>query len=112
MSDSDLKPGDLIRVIDYSVIGEELGYNYRSKSFPYGKVGLVVDVGPMMKEYNSPAKGSYKSQTSSVSTFPWGYDYGYYEYRSFYSDLVIILVEGKKLYVFREEIDKIKKDEQ
>ena len=101
--------GDLIRVRPREY-GDDL--IYRPDGFPYGKVGLVAEIEPQLKEYTTYVpQTSPPRRTSSYRSFPWDDDYGYYEYRSYYSDLIVVLIDGQKFWVFQEEIEKFAHEE-
>ena len=98
-----LKVGDLVRIKsedEYAM--DDCNYS-RPTMFPYGKVGLVIDVQPLRSEYKEYIDNHLNEQSV---TYPWDYDYdyGYYDYRSLYSDILIILVEGETYWMFEEEI--------
>ena len=100
-----VKVGDLVRIKsedEYAM--DDCNYS-RPTMFPYGKVGLVIDVQPLRSEYKEYID-NHLSDSERDATYPWDYehDYGFYDYRSLYSDILIILVEGETYWMFEEEI--------
>ena len=87
--------GDLIRVHDS--VDAEL-FIFRPPSFPFGKIGLVFEI----KTRHDP---SYLTPTD-VNRYP----YIDYEYNIYYEDLVGILIEGQKYWVFKDEIQLYKNE--
>jgi len=98
-----IKVGDLVRIRSEEEYAMEDCHYSRPTMFPYGKLGLVVDVQPLKSEYKEYIDNHLNEQSV---TYPWDYDYdyGYYDYRSLYSDILIILVEGETYWMFEEEI--------
>ena len=99
-----IKVGDLIKIRSEEEYAEEDCNNYsRPASFPYGKLGLVIEVQQLRSEYKEYVDNNLSKE---ATTYPWDYDhdYGYYDYRSLYSDILIILVEGQTYWMFEEEI--------
>ena len=100
-----LKVGDLVRIKsedEYAM--DDCNYS-RPTMFPYGKVGLVIDVQPLRSEYKEYIDNRL-SDNERDATYPWDYehDYGYYDCRTLYSDILIVLVEGQSYWMFEEEI--------
>jgi len=87
--------GDLVRVHDS--VDAEL-FIFRPSSFPFGKIGLVFEI----KTRHDP---SYLTPTD-VNRYP----YIDYEYNIYYEDLVGILIEGQKYWVFKDEIQLYKNE--
>ena len=100
-----IKVGDLVRIRSEEEYAMEECHYSRPIMFPYGKVGLVVDVQPLKTEYKEYID-EHLFGDGGLTSYPWDYDhdYGYYDYRSLYSDILIILVEGQTYWMFEEEI--------
>ena len=101
----EIKAGDLVRIRSEEEYAMEGCHYSRPTMFPYGKLGLVVDVQPLKTEYKEYID-EHLHGDGGLTTYPWDYehDYGYYDYRSLYSDILIILVEGETYWMFEEEI--------
>jgi len=88
--------GDLIRVIH---ICDPEEYIFRPYGFPYGKVGLVTRL----------------TYFDDETEFEFDIDPGLYpidyDFRAYYSDLIEILVEGRRYWVFLDEIEKVNQKE-
>lgn len=97
-----IKVGDLVKIRSEEEYASEECHYGRPVLFPYGKIGLVVDVQSLKSEY----KEYIDNHLNGNGTYPWDYDYdyGYYDYRSLYSDILIVLVEGQTYWMFEEEI--------
>lgn len=98
-----LKVGDLVRMKSEEQYAEYDCHYSRPVMFPYGKLGLIIDIQPLKSEY----KEYVDSHLSKEKTeYPWDYDrdYGYYDYRSLYSDILIVLIEGQTYWMFEEEV--------
>jgi len=102
-----IKVGDLVRIKseeEYAM--DDCNYS-RPTMFPYDKIGLVIDVQPLKSEYKEYIDEHLNDNDNERNaTYPWDYehDYGYYDYRSLYSDILIVLVEGQSYWMFEEEI--------
>jgi hypothetical protein len=97
------KVGDLVLVRDWCNANH---YVFRPYGFPIGKVGLVISVENSKRFYEISEEENIYSDT-----YPYTYPYGHYDYdwRWYYEDLIVILIEGKKYWVFQEEIEFYKK---
>ena len=95
IGDDDFQIGDLVRVLNTA---EQHTFIYRPHGFPFGKVGLIVDVS---ETHHYPP--NIENQEAYV------YPYGAldYDFRWYYDDLIMIFVEGKQYWVFKEEIEKL-----
>ena len=87
--------GDLIRVRDS--VDAEL-FIFRPPGFPFDKIGLVFEI----KTRYDP---NYQLPTD-VNRYP----YIDYEYNTYYEDLIGVLIEGKKYWVFKNEIQLYKNE--
>jgi len=102
-----IKVGDLVRIKSEEEYAMDDCHYSRPTMFPYGKIGLVIDVQPLKSEYKEYIDEHLNDNDSERNaTYPWDYehDYGYYDYRSLYSDILIVLVEGQSYWMFEEEI--------
>jgi hypothetical protein len=100
---------------------------YRPPTFPYGKIGLVVDVRPLNKEFTTYANANAatnvqqsaenKTEAEEVCDFEYNLDGDRVNKKPSkppespnplgmcYSELIVILVEGIDYWVFREEVE-------
>jgi len=102
-----VKVGDLVRIKSEEEYAMDDCHYSRPTMFPYGKIGLVIDVQPLKSEYKEYIDEHLNDNDNERNaTYPWDYehDYGYYDYRSLYSDILIVLVEGQSYWMFEEEI--------
>tara|TARA_R110000764_G_scaffold154651_1_gene242500 strand:+ start:207 stop:557 length:351 start_codon:yes stop_codon:yes gene_type:complete len=102
-----VKVGDLVRIKSEEEYAMDDCHYSRPTMFPYGKLGLVIDVQPLKSEYKEYIDEHLNDNDNERNaTYPWDYehDYGYYDYRSLYSDILIVLVEGQSYWMFEEEI--------
>jgi len=99
-----VKVGDLVRIKSEEEYAMEDCRYSRPVMFPYNKVGLVIEVQPLKSEYKEYISDHLEGE---ATMYPWDYehDYGYYDYRSLYSDILIVLIEGQTYWMFEEEID-------
>jgi|TARA_R110000824_G_scaffold297887_1_gene486108 hypothetical protein len=99
-----VKVGDLVRIKSVEEYALDDCHYSRPSMFPYNKVGLVIEIQPLKTEYNDYIDEHLSGESTM---YPWDYehDYGYYDYRSLYSDILIVLVEGQTYWMFEEEID-------
>lgn len=118
--------GDLVEVMEWSEVADGDGI-YRPPTFPYGKLGLVVDVRPLNKEFttyananadtNAPQGAENKIDAEKVCDYEYNLDGDRINKKSSkpvdspnplgicYSELIVILVEGVDYWVFREEVE-------
>ena len=98
-----VKVGDLVKIKSEEEYAMDDCHYSRPTMFPYGKIGLVIDIQPLKSEYKEYIDEHLSERNA---TYPWDYehDYGYYDYRSLYSDILIVLVEGQSYWMFEEEI--------
>tara|TARA_A100001515_G_scaffold119696_2_gene102423 strand:- start:757 stop:1068 length:312 start_codon:yes stop_codon:yes gene_type:complete len=103
MGDNNYKIGDLVVVRD---LCDSQTFIFRPGGFPVGKVGIIISIKSQDKFCEIPKEENIYSES-----YPYTYPYGNYEYdwRWYYDDLIIILIEGKKYWVFEEEIQFYKK---
>ena len=118
--------GDLVEVMKWTdeADGDRI---YRPPTFPYGKIGLVVDVRPLNKEFTTYANANAatnvqqsaenKTEAEEVCDFEYNLDGDRVNKKSSkppespnplgicYSELIVILVEGIDYWVFREEVE-------
>ena len=92
------KIGDLVRVLDLSTMEN---FIFRPSGFPYGKIGLIVDISEAYK---------YPMDTDDdVYMYPrGGFDY---DFRWYYEELIMILITGRTFWVFSEELELYNKEE-
>lgn len=118
--------GDLVEVMKWTDEADGDGI-YRPPTFPYGKIGLVVDVRPLNKEFTTYANANAatnvqqsaenKTEAEEVCDFEYNLDGDRVNKKSSkppespnplgicYSDLIVILVEDIDYWVFREEVE-------
>jgi len=97
MSDeSSIKVGDLIRVVGKC---EPENYIFRPYGFPYNKVGLITKL-----------EFIFDDEIRNYDIDPELYQYTY-DFRTYYGELIEVLVEGKKYWVFPDEIKKVNQQE-
>jgi len=103
MGTNKYKVGDLVRVANTSPPSP---YIFRPYGFPIGKIGLVIAIENTKQFYDISEEENVHSDT-----YPYTYPYGAYDfdYRWYNDDLIIILVEGRRYWVFQEEIEFYKK---
>jgi hypothetical protein len=98
MGNKAFKVGDLVRVLETA---EASTFIFRPYGFPFGKVGLVIAIEDKYKYYD------YVGETPDFHPYiALGYDHHW-----FYDDHIIIFVEGKKHWVYKEEIEKYNNNE-
>tara|TARA_R100000149_G_C5869341_1_gene133525 strand:+ start:593 stop:901 length:309 start_codon:yes stop_codon:yes gene_type:complete len=97
--DSRFNVGDLV-ILRESV--EHDKYLFRPRFFPYGKPGLVVNIEVPFLEYIEDY-----TYTPIVRHYP---NYGD-EFYWFRQQLVVVLIEGQKWWLFAEELELYIKDE-
>ncbi len=98
-----IKVGDLVRILNEEEYGSDDCPYARPMIFPYGKVGLVVEIQPLKSEYKEYID-NHLNRDFEMHSWDYDHDYGYYDYRSLYSDIVIVLIEGQTYWMFEEEI--------
>lgn len=118
--------GDLVEVMKWTDEADGDGI-YRPPTFPYGKIGLVVDVRPLNKEFTTYANANAatnvqqsaenKTEAEEVCDFEYNLDGDRVNKKPSkppespnplgmcYSELIVILVEGIDYWVFREEVE-------
>ena len=98
-NDRGFKIGDLVVVRE---LIESERYIFRPHYFPYGKPGLVIDVEIAFSEYFEKHLGD-----ATLRDYPFYGD----EYYWFHQELLVVLVEGQKWWLFAEELELYIKDE-
>ena len=91
----DLQIGDLIKVLN---VCEAENYIFRPYGFPYDKVGLVTKL-----------HFEVQNDTTDFEVDPALYPYDY-DFRTYYGDLIEVLVDGRKYWVFLDEIQTLNQD--
>ena len=91
------KVGDLVRVVKSA---DQHDFIFRPKGFPFDKIGLITEVSAA---YRYPIGDPEHYDDETICPPPRSlYDY---DFRWYYDDLYMILVEGKTYWVFVEEIE-------
>ena len=92
------KTGDLVQVLE---LADESSFVYRPPNFPFGKIGIVVQIS---KIYGRDVPGPWYE---SEEWHPRHYAFDYYSTGHLWADdeLVEVLVEGRKWWVFPDEIE-------
>tara|TARA_Y100000296_G_scaffold79170_1_gene102781 strand:- start:1101 stop:1385 length:285 start_codon:yes stop_codon:yes gene_type:complete len=86
------KVGDLVRVVDTR---DSETYIFRPYGFPCNKVGLVTDLQFNLNE---------SLEIADIDLSSSSYDY---EFQAFCNNLIGVLVEGRKYWIFLDELKKL-----